>query len=145
VSDNRFVFTGLAELHAELRRLPAALQEEARDIIQSHAREAADSVTAVYAQHAVTHHLERSVEVVEERSLYGAAVRVRVKDPIAWLFDNGSAARHWDSGKSTGTMWGKTAPTHVFVKTMIKVRGKMWQALSSLVARAGLEVTGRAE
>ena len=145
MSANRFVFEGLAELRAELRNLPAALAGEASAIVVHAAEGAANTIRAEYGRHRVTGHLMDRVTVTQpDAGSYGVAMVVKVTDPIAWLFDNGSQARHWAGGKSTGIMWGKTPPTHVFVKTMIAARRRMYEELAALLERHGLVVSGDA-
>lgn len=145
MSANRIVWDGLAELRAELRKLPSDLTGEAVHPIEAAANSAAATVKSVYGQHAVSGHLRDSV-VVESRasSHFGVTLVVLSKDPIAWIFDNGSQARHWVSGKSTGTMWGRTPPTHTFVSTMIRERKRMYEQLKDLLRRHGLWVSGDA-
>jgi len=145
-ANNRFVFEGLAELRAELRNLPAALTHEASAIVVHAAEGAANAVRVEYGRHRVTGHLMNSVTVTQpEAGSYGVAMVVKVTDPIAWLFDHGSQARHWAGDKSTGIMFAKdgpTPPTHVFVKTMIAARRRMYEELAALLERHGLQVTG---
>jgi hypothetical protein len=117
MSDNRFVFSGLDELRAELRAMPADMTGEASHEVEGAANGAAADIMAIYGAHHVTGHLQDSVFVIE---------------------------RHWVSGKSTGTMWGKTPPTHAFVKTMIAARRKMYDRLKNLLVRHGLTVSGDA-
>jgi hypothetical protein len=142
-------WTGLEELRAQLRELPAELAVEAGHEVETAANGAAATVKAVYAQHRVTGELRDAV-TVEHRaaSAFGAAMVVRVNSPIAWLFDNGSMARHYVTASGTkhrtGAMWGKTAPTHVFVTTVIAARRRMYAQLKALLVRKGLTVTGDA-
>jgi hypothetical protein len=139
----RFQFDGLEELKAELRNLPAALTAEASDIVERRANNAADDIRSIYRQHRVSGRLADGVIVTHfDRGRFSAGAIVKSTSPIAWLFDNGSQARHWASGKSTGTMWGKTPPTHVFVHTMIRTRRAMWGDLADLLERHGLAVSG---
>jgi hypothetical protein len=150
MSDNRLVFTGLDELRAELRALPAALALEASGIVFDAGNAAADTVRAVYEAHAITQHLADSVTVgTYQTGTYGAAAIVRVNDPIAWLFDNGSQARHYMTTRGhqheTGAMWGGTTPpTHVFAGTMARGRRAMYGQLADLLGRHGLAVSGDA-
>lgn len=138
-------WAGLEELRAELRRLPADLTGEAARILEGTANGATVSVRTAYGAHRVTGHLQASVEVERlNTGPFGAAFRVKATDAIAWLFDNGSQARHWLSGKSTGAMWGKTPPTHTFVRTMDRARRAMYDELKAMLRRHGLEVSGDA-
>jgi hypothetical protein len=143
MNDTRFVFTGVEEFKAQLRALPAELTGEASHIVEAAANGAGVTLRTVYGQHRHTGNLQDHV-VVEKKSTgpFGVSYRVASTSPIAWLFDNGSQARHWASGKSTGAMWGKTPPTHVFVRTLIAARRRMYDGLRGLMTRAGLQVTG---
>jgi hypothetical protein len=68
---------------------------------------------------------------------------LRSGSPIAWLFDNGSKARHWATGKSTGAMWGKTPPTHIFASTVAKGRRRLTVLFKEMLKRRGAAtVTG---
>jgi hypothetical protein len=140
----QFRLDGLAELQEELRQLPAQLTGEAQKIVEAEANAAAVAIRRVYADHVVSGRLLRGVEVVLESKSFGVVYKVVSRSPIAWLFDNGSQARHWATrgGRSTGTMWGQTPPTHVFVRTMMAARVKMWKALALLLTRHGLKVSG---
>jgi hypothetical protein len=153
-SNNRFVFAGLDDLKAALRTLPEDLVAEASGIVVETANGAAAKVRAVYEQHQARHwvkkgtwaaagHLAKSVTVTQPGAgSFGVTMVVKVNDPLAWLFDYGSQARHWAGGKSTGAMWGKTPPTHIFAGTMARERRAMYRRLKDLVARHGLTVIG---
>lgn len=143
MSQNRFYFDGLEQLRAELRQLPAALAGEAGHLVQGEANAAAVAIRTIYGAHRVTGNLQEGVEVeASTAGQFGVVYVVRSKAPHAWLFDNGSQARHWAEGKSTGAMWGKTPPTHAFVRTMIAGRRRMYDLLGALLARVGLRVSG---
>ena len=143
MANNRFVFSGLDALKAELRSLPSDLAGEASQIVIDAAEGAATTVRRVYEQHRVTGRLAKSLLVTKPGAVsYGVAMVVKVTSPIAWLFDNGSQARHWASGKSTGIMWGKTPPTHIFSRTMARYRAAMYAQLKDLLLSHGLSVRG---
>ena len=134
---------GLNEFRAQLRELPRRLAGEASHLMEAAANGAAVDIRTVYGQHRVTGHLQESVSVTQEAtSAYGVIYLVKSSDPIAWLFDNGSQARHWARGKSTGAMWGKTPPTHAFVGTMMRARRRMYSTLADMMVREGLIVSG---
>lgn len=143
----RFVWSGLEEFKAALRELPAHLAGEATHIVEGHANAAGVKLRTAYGQHRDSGDLQDHV-VIERKTAgpFGVAYRVASTARHAWLFDNGSQARHWASGKSTGAMWGKTPqpPTHVFVGTMIATRRSMYGALAELLTRNGLVVSGDA-
>ena len=139
----KFVFKGLDELKRELRNLPEELTGDASDIIQRAVTGAAETVKGIYRRHRKVGNLEGGVYVSKfNKGRFAAGAVLKSRAPHAWLFDNGSQARHHASGKSTGAMWGKTAPTHAFVGTAIRARRKMYQELAELVTRKGLKVTG---
>ncbi len=145
MSSNRFVFQGLDELREELRQLPTELAGEASSIVLDAGEQAATTVRAIYDQHIVTGHLAKSVTVgTQAAGQYGAGAIVRVNDALAWLFDNGSQARHKVKGSSTGQMWGRTPPTHAFSGTMARGRRQMYSTLRGLLETHGLIVSGDA-
>jgi len=139
----RVQWTGLGEFEQQLRNLPDRLTAEAGREALAAANSMAVQVRTIYGQHAITGGLRDSVTVeVQEQSRAGVAVRVRARSPIAWLFDNGSQARHWLNGKSTGKMWGKRPPAHVFVRTAVRQRRSMFDRLIGMVRREGFKVNG---
>jgi len=135
---------GVDDMIAQLRDLADDSRAEAGHLIEEEANATTVVVKTVYAAHVVTGHLVKSV-TVEKKSAgrYGAATVIKVNDPIAWLFDNGSQARHQaGTGASTGTMWGRTPPTHVFVRAMIAARTRLNANLADLLRRKGITVHG---
>lgn len=143
----RFRLDGLTQLREELRQLPITLRREAQNLVQAEANAAAVELRRVYLEHRYSGNLAKGVQVVtENKGSFGVVYMVKSAAPHAWLFDNGSQARHWVSGKSTGEMWGKTPnpPMHTFVRTMIGARKKMWKSLAQLLERVGLKVSGYA-
>jgi hypothetical protein len=145
MASNRFAFTGLEELRQALRTLPDDLANEAGVIVQQHAHTAAAAVQAAYAQHRDSGELADGVVVEQaDAGRFGVGMVVRSKAKHAWLFDNGSQARHQQSGDSTGVMWGAKGaepPTHVFVKTMMAFRRSMYVELANLLRTHGLIVS----
>jgi hypothetical protein len=148
MSNNHFVFQGVDELLALLRTLPAELAEAAAWYVQDAAAQAESEVRAVYQAHRVTGNLADKLTHDSTASAFGSAVRVSNTAKHAWIFENGSQARHYTTkgGKrhDTGAMWGQTPqpPGHVFVRTMQKHRRQMYERLSEMVERQGLEVRG---
>ncbi len=147
---NGFVFEGLDELREALQNLPAELTDEASAIVFDAGNAAADTVRAIYERHEVTGHLANAVSVsAQTTGEYGAGVVIKVADPIAWLYDNGSQARHYITKAKgvtheTGKMWGGTPPTHAFSGTMARGRRAMWGQLKDLLVSHGLVVSGDA-
>lgn len=141
------VWTGLEEFKQQLRAMPAELTGEASGIVTGEAEGAAAEIRAVYEAHARSGDLASHVFVsAVSKGQFGAGAVVKSTGKHAWLFDNGSQARHRVSGASTGTMWGQTPtpPLHTFVATMIRRRRAMYEQLKALLARKGLVVTGDA-
>lgn len=148
----RFRFEGLEELKQQLLKLPADLAGDAVDIVQGIADEAADAVRDGYPVRETGLHpgrfrksrwfppgqLKGRVSVRRSNGPTWTGAEVISGSPIAWLYDNGSEARHWRNGKYVGRM----PPTHHFVKTMIRYRAIMGEALKRLLEYAGLRVTG---
>lgn len=144
MSDNKFVFTGLDELKEALRSLPADLAEDAASYVEAAAYSAERDVRQVYEAHKHSGNLAAHLSITTETSAYGANARIKNTAFHAWMFENGTQARHWKSGKGTGAMWGKTSqpPTHVFVRAMITHRKQMYDRLRAVLERQGLAVTG---
>lgn len=141
----KLVFEGLAELRAALRNLPATLTGEAAHIVEGAANDAAAAIKAGYGvqsgdlrDHLTVTHLNIGQ--------FGVAIQVKNTARHAWLYDNGSEARHYieKSGAEhqTGKMWGRRPPTHLFVRTAIRERRRMNEQLKDMVERNGLTVSG---
>jgi hypothetical protein len=144
--ETQFVFTGLREFKAALRNLPKDLTGEASREIQGTGNAAIVTLRTIYGKHSISGDLQDKVRgEVRAKGEYGAAFVVTNGSKIAWLFDNGSVARHYITkrGKThdTGTMWGKTPPQHAFVRTMMQARKAMYDALADILRRHGLEVS----
>lgn len=130
-------WTGMQEYLAELRRLPGESKGEAEKLIRGTVNGAFVTVAGVYEQHQHTGTLRRRLKISDDGK------QLTSGSPLAWLFDNGSQARHWASGKSTGRMWGRTPPTHIFAKTVGRARRKLTEAYKAMLLRRGAtSVTG---
>lgn len=132
---------GLAEYQEQLRQLPEACLGEAVKLIEGETNAAYVRIATVYAQHRFTGTLLRLLKLVPISSggrLTGGRT-LRSGSPLAWLFDNGSQARHWKSGKSTGEMWGTTSnpPTHTFSGTVGRARRRLATQFHDLLLRHG--------
>lgn len=140
-------WAGLEELRAQLRALPAELAAEASRIVLDSAEAARSEIDAGYPE--VSGNLKRGLIVKRAAAgPYGAGAVLTNRAKHAWLYDNGTQARHYvtQAGKThpTGRMWGKSAPTHLFVKTVIRKRRLMYERLKGLLQRHGLTVSGDA-
>jgi hypothetical protein len=135
VSNNRLDL-GLDELREALRNLPAELTGEASHIVEGAANGAAAQIKAKYARRTGKLGDGVSVEKVSGgRFSAGAIVKNTAK--IAFVFENGTQARHTAIGANRGSM----PPGHVFVPIVIRKRRQMNEQLIDLLQRNGLVVT----
>lgn len=143
MSSNRLVFSGIEELKAQLRALPAALADEASVIVQEHAQTAAAAVRAVYASHRFTGYLADHVLVeINAFGRFGVGVVVRNKSPHAWWFDHGTQARHYVTVNGVTHVLGRMPARPTFIPTMMRFRRAMYLALAELLRRHGLVAIG---
>jgi hypothetical protein len=145
----RLVWNGLKELRADLIALPAALTADAEAFVIDAGQEAKAEIGAVYAAHSRSGHLAKGLQLSSEpNGTYEVRAVLRSRAPHAWLFDNGSQARHYTTKRgvphSTGAMWSRTPPTHAFVATVMRKRREMYERLKLLLMRHGLRVSGDA-
>lgn len=141
MSNNRLVLDGLADLRAALRNLPTELAGEASHIVQGAANSAAVAIRSGYAAHVRTGRLQDAVTVDSmPTGAYGAGVIVKNTSKLAFIFENGTQARHTALGANRGSM----PPGHVFIPAVIRQRRKMYDALKALLERKGLLVSGDA-
>ena len=128
---NRFQFSGLRELKADLRRLPTELRDEGRAIVLDAANAAADELRSKYPE-GPTGNLRRGVRVTQgtEQTKFGIAVKVKNIAPHAIIYERGSELRSF-----RGANRGKMRPSHLFVRTLSKHRRAMYEELADLVRR----------
>lgn len=136
-SNNKFKFEGLEELKTALRNLPTDLRNEAAAIVPRKAFEAKADIIAAYHE-GPTGRLKRRVTSEEEHSQFGIAVIIKSRDPIAWLYEHGSQARHSGIRKDLGVM--PAQPT--FIPIAARKRREMFDELIAMLRRAGLTVVG---
>jgi hypothetical protein len=138
VSNNRFQFEGLDELREALRALPQELAGEASHIIEASKNGAEADIKAAYPDRTgdLRDHLTSSLETS------GVAVVGVVKNTskLAWIFENGTQARHNALGANRGSM----PAGHVFIPVIIRYRRQMYENLKALLVRKGLLVSGDA-
>lgn len=134
----RFEFKGLDELKAALQALPTELTGEASKIIEAAGNRAVLDLKRGYP--VVTGKLRDRVDVTFTQSGVSSKAVVRSAAPHAHLFEYGTEARHTGLGLNRGRM----PPSHLFARTMSKVRREMYDAFIALLERHGLKVTGRA-
>ena len=145
MTNNRFVFTGLEELKAELRALPATLTGEATHLVEGAANGAGVAVRAAYGAHRFTGNLQDHVEVEQRPAgAFGVFFAVRVTARHADLFERGTEARHYITRNGVTKLTGKMPPANIFVPAMRKARRAMYDGLRGVLTRAGLQVSGDA-
>ncbi len=136
---NGFRWSGLDELREELRNLPEEMTGEASHIVEGAANSAEADIKAGYPSRTgnLRNHLQQTHF---DRGRFSAGVILKNTARHAWLFENGSQARHTDIGADRGSM----PAGHVFVPAVLKARRRMYEELKALVTRKGLQVSGDA-
>lgn len=140
MSGNRFVWNGLEELKAQLRSLPADLTGEASEIVRDTGAAAADEVRAGYPSRASD--LRDHVTVTFTTSGYATGAVVKNTSKLAYIFENGTMARHYFTRRGVRHLTGRMPPGHVFVPIMVRRRRAMYAQLADLLTRHGLTVSG---
>lgn len=140
------VWSGLDTFREQLMRLPEDLRQEAADIISHETEQARSEIDADYAQHTYTGNLRaRLLLSTLYEGRFGVRTELRNKAHHAWLYDNGSEARHYVTPggaiHETGKMWGRTPPRHTFVRAAIQARERIEDGLRAMMESHGLEVS----
>ncbi len=136
---------GLEELKAALRNLPGELGDDATAIVNTAAEDAMAGVIAAYEGHVLTGDLVGHVFLSQEaRNKFGATYVVKNTAKHAWIFEEGTQARHYVTVHGKTHLTGAMPPSHVFVQTMVRARRQMYANLKDLLAQKGLEVSGDA-
>ena len=128
---------GLAELYDALRNLPADLTAEAANIVEATANAAAYEIRSAYP--VFTGNLRDGVLVTKfEKGRYFAGAIVKNTAKHAWIYENGTAARHYftDSGARHAT--GAMPAGHVFIPIVMKHRRRMYEQFAALLERHGI-------
>lgn len=134
-------FEGLDELRAELRTLPAHLTGEGGHLVEAATNGAAVLIKAEYGKHRVTGDLVDKVTSDVETSGFGVIGTVKSGSTLAYIFENGTEARHYITVNGQKHLTGRMPPMHIFVPTMQRERRRMYAQLKALLERAGLEVS----
>lgn len=145
MSDARFVWDGMKELKADLRRLPAALTAEGAGIVRTGAHNAANAIRNKYPtgpgqsrRRKRPGALKRGVTVEEQGGgRFGAHVIVWSRAPHAHLYEWGTDPRETRRGANRGAMTAHD----IFVPEMVRRRTQMMLELTYLLVRHGLTVT----
>jgi len=137
------VWDGMAEYREALRTLPEACAVEAHHIIEGEVNAAYVMISAVYGAHRKTGTLQKrlTISALKVAGQFTTGLVLKSGSPLAWLFDNGSQARHYvtKGGKDhkTGAMWGKTPPTHIFTRTVAKGKRAVVDRIKTMMLRRG--------
>lgn len=129
---------GLDELRDALRQLPDHLTDESIDIVQEHVGAAGAAIIDEYNDHRVSGNLAKGVRIETSKSKGGISARLTSNAFHAWLFENGTEARHTAIGADRGS----GPPHHVFVPIVVRERRAMYDELIAMVEREGLTVSG---
>lgn len=129
MANNRIQWEGLAELRAELRRMPDELRDEAARIVRA-AGEATE--VATYTNYPeISGNLRKGVGRRETMTKYGIVVTVYSRAPHAHLYEMGGAVHR------------PPAPPHKRLGThAARERRKMYDALADMLRDHGLKVSG---
>lgn len=138
MANNRFE-SNLDQFIQEVRELPQAVVADAGDIVDQTGEFAKSSIDQAYP---VGHVLRGKTDLTPIRAggTLVAGVRIRNRSPLAWIYENGTQARHTALGQYRGAM----PPGHVFIPAVIRWRRWMSQQLTALLQRYGLVVSGEA-
>lgn len=138
----RFVFAGLEELKTALRALPDDLTGEASNIVEGAANGAAAAIKRDYAR-GPTGNLIGGVYVTHfSRGRFSAGAIVKSAAKHAWIYENGTQARHYFTARGVRHPTGAMPPGHVFIPAMIRARRRMYELLAAMMRRNGLLVSG---
>jgi hypothetical protein len=130
-------WTGLDELKQQLRELPKNLHGEASHICEAEANAAAATIKAGYPVKTGDLRDKLTVERVDAGP-FSTGFVVKNTSKLAYIFENGTQARHTAKGWNRGRM----PPGRVFIPTVARRRRTMYQNLKAMLERYGLTVTG---
>lgn len=131
---------GMFEFRARLRAMPADLRREAGPIVVESAEQAAADIRGAYPRwtgNLADHVVVKTIEA----GPFGVSAMVRSTAPHAWLFENGSQARHYFTYKNgVKKLLGRMPAGHVMIPRLIKHRAVMVNRLIAMMERHGLKV-----
>jgi len=132
---NAFTWTGLDELRAALRNLPAELTADASAIVDDNAERAKSTVFQAYPPGELRDRLV--LETVTAGS-FGVAMKLSSRSPWAYAYENGTEARH----TLTGAGRGRQEPKPTVIPAITRYRARMYAQLADMLRAHGLEVSG---
>jgi len=135
-----FTWQGLNELREALANLPDHLAVEAAAIIEETTASAEAEAASGYAGSQRAAKMARKLRHTVVRDGVSITGEVRNSSKLAYIFENGTQARHTDFGVDRGSI----PPAHVFIPTMQRWRNRMYERLKDMMVREGLLVSGDA-
>jgi hypothetical protein len=130
---------GLREFREELRQLPEACRGEAAKVVEGEVNAAYVTVKRVYEAHRFTGFLSSKL-AIQPLKVSGALTTglvLKSGSPLAWLFDNGTQARHYITVNGVTHQTGRMPGFHVFGRTVAFTRRKIRGLLIEMVRRHG--------
>ncbi len=139
MSGIRFAIEGFADFREALRSLPPELSGEAGRLVEASTNAATAAIKAGY--HVKSGNLAGHVYSTIQRNGAGAIGTVKNTAKHAWIYENGTQARHYVTVNGVQHLTGRMPPFHVFVPAMLRERRRLDNDLADVLVRAGLEVT----
>ena len=140
-------WNGLDEFRQLLRDLPTALRDDADDILIEAANRAESEIRRGYGRKSGA--LLAGLSQTRRAGRFGIVIRLRNAARHAWLWDNGSQARHYYTRRGvrhdTGAMWGNRPAPHTFDRAVLASRRRMFDDLKAMMRAHGLDVRGDAD
>jgi len=133
------VWNGLNEYREELRNLPKDCTGEALHVVEGGVNSAYQTISAVYGAHHFTGTLQKRLRIspMKVRGEFVTGLMLTSGSPLAWIFDNGTQARHYVTEHGVTHATGRMPPTHIFSSTVGKTKRKIVQQLKDMVLRRG--------
>lgn len=130
---------GMDELQKELRALPEESKSEAEKIIEGHVNAAYVTIKRVYEAHRFTGTLSNRLTIspIRKSGQLVAGLVLRSGSPLAWLFDNGSMARHYVTENGVTHVTGRMPARHIFGRTVGFAKRRVLQDLKDMLLRRG--------
>lgn len=139
------VFEGLDQLRRDLLNLPTTLQAEVGHIVQAHANAAAARIKSAYGDHWVTGELTQKTTVSYDLTTGVAASAVVTNTSrLAYIFENGTEARHYVTVNGRQHVTGKMPGFHVFIPVVMQERRNMYADIKPVLVANGLTAIGDA-
>lgn len=134
---------GMDEFREELRKLPEACRGEAAKVVEAEVNGAYVTIKRVYEAHVWTGTLTRRLTIspLKVQGQMTTGLVLRSGSPLAWLFDNGSKARHYVTVNGKKHLTGSMRAYRIFGRTAAFTRRKIRGLLIAMVERHGAKVT----